>query len=49
MNALRASILLYRYGPFYIANRFFLMLVTDQIISDSLSKPSVSLPTLWEA
>ena len=25
MNALRASILLYRYGPFYIANRFFLM------------------------
>ena len=25
MNALRASILLYRYGPFYIANWFFLM------------------------
>ena len=25
MNALRASILLYRYGPFYIANQFFLM------------------------
>ena len=28
MNALRASILLYRYGPFYIANRFFLMYLT---------------------
>ena len=25
MNALRAPILLYRYGPFYIANQFFLM------------------------
>ena len=30
MNALRASILLYRYGPFYIANQFFLMWASGQ-------------------
>ena len=29
MNALRASVLLYRYGPFYIANRFFLMMFSE--------------------
>ena len=31
MNALRASISLYRYGPFYIANQFFLMYKEDTI------------------
>ena len=47
MNALRASILLYRYGPFYIANRFFLM-VNSRLLSliallSRTSGPSIPL------
>ena len=45
MNALRASILLYRYGPFYIANRFFLMRTTFLVaMAPEMMVPMVMIP-----